>query len=198
MREARERQARAGRPRCRIRAGWKRAENVGLDRGRRGLSASADLPVSSVPLRDAWRRLRRNPVAILCGVYMLLLRAGGDLRAAGLALRLRVSGLSPLRFCRARRPMRGICLARTIWAGTCLSRLLYGARVSLGVAVMVVLIEVADRRAARPDRRVLRRGATRPDAPDRRGVRVSRHSAGHSACRHRALGRAGRLVRSVW
>ena len=53
-----------------------------------GLARSADLPTSTSPLRDAGRRLRRNPVAILCGAYMDDSRAGGDFCASDFALGL--------------------------------------------------------------------------------------------------------------
>jgi ABC-type dipeptide/oligopeptide/nickel transport system permease subunit len=109
--------------------------------GRGSQEQNSVAPPAISPGREAWHRLRRNPVAVVCGLYIvgIVLAAlfanvltsyaydyGDTRRYASLPAppdayhRLGVDNLGEDVF----------------------SRLLYGARVSLGVAVLVVTIEV--------------------------------------------------------
>jgi ABC-type dipeptide/oligopeptide/nickel transport system permease subunit len=100
---------------------------------------SAHPPISASPGREAWRRLRRNPVAVACGVYILLVLFAA-LFASYLApyaydaMDTRTGSLpSP--------PDARHLLGRDNLGQDVFSRLLYGARISLSVAVVVVVIE---------------------------------------------------------
>lgn len=93
------------------------------------------------PSAEAWRRLRRNPVAVICAVYMLAL----------VLVAVFAGTLSPYvfdfqdtrRYASLPAPPDHLHLLGTDNLGQdVLSRLLYGARVSLGVSVVVVVIEV--------------------------------------------------------
>ncbi|HZP81269.1 MAG TPA: ABC transporter permease [Chthonomonadaceae bacterium] len=100
---------------------------------------SARPTISASPGREAWRRLRRNPVAVACGVYILLalfaaLFASYLAPYAYDAMDTRTGSLpSP--------PDARHLLGRDNLGQDVFSRLLYGARISLAVAVVVVVIE---------------------------------------------------------
>lgn len=97
-------------------------------------------PLSSSPLQDAWKRLRRNPIAILCGVYMALLTLAAIF--APLLSHWDYAAQDYRHYAVLPTPPDAKHLLGTDDIGRdVLSRLLYGARVSLGVAVMVVVIE---------------------------------------------------------
>jgi ABC-type dipeptide/oligopeptide/nickel transport system permease subunit len=91
------------------------------------------------PWGEAWRRLRRNPVAVVCGIYILLL-ALVALFAGTLAPYaydyLDTRGALPAP------PDAHHLLGRDNLGQDVLSRLLYGARISLGVALVVLFLEV--------------------------------------------------------
>ncbi len=104
------------------------------------VSLSPPLLVSSSPFRDAALRLRRNPVALLCGMYMLLLVVAAI--CAPLVSRFGYAFQDYRHYASLPAPSDARHLLGTDDLGRdILSRLLYGARVSLGVAVMVVVIE---------------------------------------------------------
>jgi len=101
----------------------------------------AELPPPVSPGADAWRRLRRNPVAVACMLYIGLL----------LLAALFANFLAPYRYdfqdlqrytSLPAPPDRHHLLGTDDLGQDVLSRLLYGARVSLGVTVVVVGIEV--------------------------------------------------------
>lgn len=97
--------------------------------------------LSSSPLQDAWQRLRRNPIAILCGVYMALLILAAVF--APLLAHWDYASQDYKHYAVLPAPPDAQHLLGTDDLGRdVFSRLLYGARVSLGVAVMVVVIEV--------------------------------------------------------
>ena len=96
-------------------------------------------PVQSLsPTAEAWRRLRRNPVAAACGVYILAL----------VLIALFANGLKPDGYDRADFVHTFADASPTHALGTdqqgrdVLSRIIFGARISLGVALVVVTIEV--------------------------------------------------------
>ncbi len=93
------------------------------------------------PGREAWQRLRRNPVALVCGLYI----------AAIVVVALFAPAVAPYAYdygdTRHYASMPAPPDARHLFGvdnlgQDVLSRLIYGARVSLGVAALVVLIEV--------------------------------------------------------
>jgi ABC-type dipeptide/oligopeptide/nickel transport system permease subunit len=93
------------------------------------------------PGREAWRRLRRNPVAVICGLYILGIVL--------VALFANVIAPYAYDYGDTRRylslpapPDAHHMLGVDNLGQDVLSRLLYGARISLGVSVLVVLIEV--------------------------------------------------------
>lgn len=93
--------------------------------------------VSQSPSAEAWRRLRRNPVAVICGVYIL-----GLVIVALFSHWLAPYGYDAPDFSHRFAPQSGHHLMGTDQQGRdVFSRLLYGVRVSLGVAVVVVIIE---------------------------------------------------------
>ena len=97
-------------------------------------------PSSPSPFRDAARRLSRNPVALLCGAYMLLLVVAAT--CAPLVSRFGYAFQDYRHYTSLPAPADARHLLGTDDLGRdVLSRLLYGARVSLGVALMVVVIE---------------------------------------------------------
>lgn len=94
------------------------------------------------PGADAWRRLRRNPIAVFCGGYILLV----------VLTALFANFIAPYaydfqdtrRYASLPAPPDHLHLLGTDNLGQdVLTRLLYGARVSLGVAVIVIVIEGA-------------------------------------------------------
>ncbi len=96
-------------------------------------------PASPGPGAEAWRRLRRHPVALACGLYILLL----------VLVALFAPALAPYPYDAI--DTRGVLpappdahhlLGRDNLGQDVFSRLLYGARVSLSVAAGVVAIEV--------------------------------------------------------
>lgn len=98
-------------------------------------------PPSHSPAADAWRRLRRNPVAVICGIYILAL----------ILVAVFAGSISPYAYDfydtkRYDNPPTGPdahhLLGTDHIGADVLSRLLYGARISLGVAVIVVVIEI--------------------------------------------------------
>ena len=90
------------------------------------------------PLQEAWGKLRRNPVAILCMAFIGLL----------IFVALFISILAPQGFDKADFANRFAAASLQHPLGTdqqgrdVFVRLLYGVRVSLGVAVVVVAIEI--------------------------------------------------------
>ena len=107
-----------------------------------GLARSADLPTSTSPLRDAGRRLRRNPVAILCGAYMTLLVLAAIFAPLISHWDYAFQDYRHYDFAVNTPPDARHLLGTDDSCRDVLSRLLYGARVSLCVAVMVVVIEI--------------------------------------------------------
>lgn len=90
--------------------------------------------------RDALRRLRRNPVAMLCGIYMLLLILAAIF--VPLVSHWGYDTQDYRSYANLPAPPDSRHLLGTDDLGRdVLSRLLYGARVSLCVALVVVLIE---------------------------------------------------------
>ncbi len=90
--------------------------------------------------RDALRRLRRNPIAMLCGIYMLLLILAALF--APLISHWDYASQDYRSYANLPAPPDSRHLLGTDDLGRdVLSRLLYGARVSLCVALVVVLIE---------------------------------------------------------
>lgn len=101
--------------------------------------AAFETPALS-PGRDALRRLRRNPVAVLCGLYILVMVVLAVF--APLVTRYAYDFQDTKRYLDLPAPADRYHLLGTDNLGQdVLSRAIYGARVSLGVAVMVVLIE---------------------------------------------------------
>ena len=97
-------------------------------------------PASVSPSRDAWRRLRRNPVAVISGTYILLV----------LLLALGANFVAPYdyAFQDTRRyvslpsdPDAHHRLGTDDLGRDIVSRVIYGARVSLGVTAIVVVVE---------------------------------------------------------
>ncbi len=94
---------------------------------------------STSPGAEAWRRLRRNPVAVVCGLYIALL----------LFVALFASSLAPYAYdamdtkygTLPAPPDAHHLLGRDNLGQDVFSRLLYGARISLSVSVVVVVIE---------------------------------------------------------
>lgn len=98
------------------------------------------LPKRSLsPTAEAWRRLRRNPIAVACGVYILAL-----ILVALFANVLRPQGYDVADFTHTfAEPGSAHPLGTDQQGRDVLTRILFGARISLGVALVVVSIEVA-------------------------------------------------------
>ncbi len=103
-------------------------------------SLSPLLLFSSSPLLEAWRRLRRNPVALACLAYMGLLIVAAIF--APLLAKWGYASQDYSHYAQLPAPPDARHLLGTDDLGRdVLSRLLYGARVSLGVALLVVVLE---------------------------------------------------------
>jgi len=90
-------------------------------------------------MAEAWRRLRRNPVAVACGVYILAL-----VLVALFANVLKPQGYDTADFAHTfADPSPAHPLGTDQQGRDVLSRIIFGARISLGVAVVVVSLEVA-------------------------------------------------------
>jgi len=91
------------------------------------------------PTAEAWRRLQRNPVAVVCGTFIV-----GLVLVALLANLLKPQGYDTPDFLHrlaagsAAHPLGTDQEGRDV-----LSRIVYGARISLGVATVIVSIEIA-------------------------------------------------------
>src|SRR5437870_2436005 len=98
-----------------------------------------NLPARSLsPAAEAWRRLRRNPVAVACGIYIVLLVA-----VALFANVLKPQGYDHPDFAHTFAAPSGAHPLGTDQQGRdVLSRILFGVRISLGVATVVVSLEV--------------------------------------------------------
>ncbi|HLV79841.1 MAG TPA: ABC transporter permease, partial [Chthonomonadaceae bacterium] len=93
-------------------------------------------PIS--PGGEAWRRLRRNPVAVVCGIYILLL-----VFVALFANILAPYGYDAPDYAhRFLPPGPGHLLGTDRQGQDLFSRLLYGSRASLGISLGVVVIEL--------------------------------------------------------
>ena len=104
-------------------------------------SLSPLLPVSFSPFLDALHRLRRNPVALACVAYMALLIVAAVF--APLLAHWDYAAQDYSHYAQLPAPPDARHLLGTDDLGRdVLSRLLYGARVSLGVALLVVILEV--------------------------------------------------------
>jgi oligopeptide transport system permease protein len=91
------------------------------------------------PAAEAWRRLRRNPIAVAAGVYIVLL-----VLIALSANVLKPQGYDTADFAHTFADPNGVHPLGTDQQGRdVLSRIIYGARISLGVALVVVTLEVA-------------------------------------------------------
>lgn len=96
--------------------------------------------VSLSPSADAWRRLRRNPIAVVAGIYLVLLLTAA--LGANLFTRYAYDFQDTQHYLTNPSPPD-----HNHWFGTdalgrdVFSRLLFGARVSLGVTAVVVVIE---------------------------------------------------------
>ena len=103
-------------------------------------TASSLLLFSSSPFLEAWRRLRRSPVALACLVYMGLLILAAV--CAPLLAKWGYASQDYSHYAKLPAPPDARHLLGTDDLGRdVLSRLLYGARVSLGVALLVVVLE---------------------------------------------------------
>ena len=90
------------------------------------------------PAAEAWQRLRRNPVALTCGVFIAAL-----VFVALFANVLKPQGYDTADFAHTLAGPDGAHPFGTDQQGRdVLSRILFGARISLGVAVVVVTLEV--------------------------------------------------------
>ena len=99
------------------------------------------VPKSLSPGADAWSRLRRNPVAILSGLFILGLILVA--LCAPLLTHYAYDFLDTKNYASVPSPPDSRHVLGTDGLGEdILSRLLYGARVSLGVALIVVVVEV--------------------------------------------------------
>src|SRR5690348_9063456 len=103
----------------------------------RNSTIAAPAPRSLSPTAEAWQRLRRNPVALACGVYIV-----GLVLVALLANVLKPQGYDATDFAHR---FAGISPAHPLGTDQqgrdVLSRIIFGARISLGVAVVVVTLE---------------------------------------------------------
>lgn len=98
-------------------------------------------PAALSPGAEAWRRLRRNPVAMLCLVYILGLIFVAVF--ADVVAPYRYDFYDTKRYASFPTPPDAFHRLGTDPLGRdVLSRLLFGARVSLGVCVVVVVIEI--------------------------------------------------------
>jgi oligopeptide transport system permease protein len=99
------------------------------------------VPKSLSPGADAWRRLRRNPVAVISGMFILILVLVAI--CAPLFTHYAYDFLDTKHYASVPSPPDSRHALGTDGLGEdILSRLLYGARVSLGVALIVVIVEV--------------------------------------------------------
>jgi ABC-type dipeptide/oligopeptide/nickel transport system permease subunit len=90
------------------------------------------------PAAEAWLRLRSNPVAVACGAYILLLIA-----VALFANVLKPQGYDTPDFAHTFAPASPAHpLGADQQGRDVLSRIIYGVRISLGVALVVVTLEV--------------------------------------------------------
>ena len=91
------------------------------------------------PTAEAWRGLRRNPVALACGVYILAL-----VLAALFANVIKPQGYDTADFAHTfAQPVSVRPLGTDQQGRDVVSRIIFGARISLGVALVVVTLEVA-------------------------------------------------------
>ena len=102
-------------------------------------TATENLPARSLsPTAEAWLRLRRNPVAVACGIYIVAL-----LFVALFADVLKPQGYDHPDFAHTFAAPGGAHPLGTDQQGRdVLSRIIFGARISLGVAAVVVTLEV--------------------------------------------------------
>ena len=100
---------------------------------------TAAAPRSLSPTAEGWRRLRRNPVAVACGIYIVTL-----VLVALFANVLKPQGYDTADFARTfADPSPTHPLGTDQQGRDVLSRIIFGARISLGVAAVVVTLEVA-------------------------------------------------------
>lgn len=100
---------------------------------------AAPVPPSISPTLEAWRRLLRNPVAVVCGIYFCLLVATALFAGA---IAPYAYDAQDTHYASLPAPPDAHHLLGTDALGEdVLSRLIYGARVSLGVAAVVIVIE---------------------------------------------------------
>lgn len=91
------------------------------------------------PGAEAWRRLRRNPVAMICGTYILLVVLVGIF--ANFIVHYPYDALDTHYASLPSDPDARHILGTDGLGEDVVSRLVYGARISLGVAIVVVVIE---------------------------------------------------------
>lgn len=104
-------------------------------------AAAATPPKSLSPGAEAWRRLRRNPVAILSGLFIVVLVLVAI--CAPLFTHYAYDYLDTRSYNSLPSPPDSRHVLGTDKLGEdVLSRLLYGARVSLGVSLIVVVVEL--------------------------------------------------------
>ena len=101
--------------------------------------AITDRPARSLsPTAEAWQRLRRNPVAVICGLYILLL-----VFIALFANVLKPEGYDTANFSHTfAEPSFAHPLGTDQQGRDVFARILFGVRISLGVALVVVTLEV--------------------------------------------------------
>jgi oligopeptide transport system permease protein len=96
---------------------------------------------SSSPASEAWRRLRRNPVALICGVYIVLLVFVAIFAPILAPYDYDFQDTKPYSSLPAPADARHLLgvdhLGRDV-----LSRLIYGSRISLSVSLVVVCLEL--------------------------------------------------------
>ena len=98
-------------------------------------------PAALSPGAEAWRRLRRNPVAMVCGLYILLVALVAVF--APLVAPYSYEFLDTKRYASLPAlPDAHHRLGTDNLGHDVLSQLLYGARVSLGVSLVVVFLEL--------------------------------------------------------
>jgi ABC-type dipeptide/oligopeptide/nickel transport system permease subunit len=103
-----------------------------------GAGAAAQPHRSLSPAAEAWRRLRRNPVAVACGTYIVAL-----VLIALFANVIKPQGYDTADFAHTFADPGGAHPLGTDQQGRdVLSRIIFGARISLGVALVVVTLEI--------------------------------------------------------